>query len=405
MRKCFAAIAVVVLLARPAFSQDPGMSYFLFILDQIRSKTVFQVDEPSWLQSSLEILFPNQSFRPVSLGDYTQILEKKISSLSPDQKDLFLTSAIRSLLDSLPDPYAAFLSPEEVREEASQQQGGQFSGFGLELAQRKNGVEIAGFLPHSPAAAAGLLPGDRLAAIDGSPITMLQQAFAGLNPRPLTLSVARGNKMLQVRLAPGPIRLISFRSETVGQTGYVKMEAIAPSAGDDFSAALAKFGSERVKLIVLDLRDCVGGDVLAARSIAGHFLKAGSLLYTKESRVSRDPSYTTQEARAPAPLVILVDGATASAAELISGALQDHHAAILYGARTLGKGYIETTWSLGGGWALRMTTARYRRPSGREVQGTGVTPDFFCQGIPSRFSCDKGEYGSRLEVLLHALKD
>jgi carboxyl-terminal processing protease len=402
MKKYFLSFVLFCFLAGFAWPQQQALSYFLFLLNQIYSKTLFKIDQKIWLQHSLRILFPYRKFPPTSLNQYTQILEEYLKELPQPQRNLFLTDAIQSLLASLPDPYADFLSPKEIEEEKKEHHGNTFIGFGLELAQHENGVVVAGILPQSPAKKAGVIPGDKILEINGRKIQTLKDAFGKLNPPDVFLVLQRGKKNFKKKIHAGWIHLVPFDAKFYEHIGYVHMEVILPDSAKKFADTMNTFQSKGIHLLVLDLRDCLGGNVNSAAKISGYFLHPQDLIYIQESRNFHQAFRNMAQKHFNVPLVILTDGATASAGELLTGALKDHHAAWVYGEKTLGKGFMETTWLLPGGWELRLTTAQYLLPNGKAVQGRGIEPDVTCQTFPV-FQCQTGKFASQIELLLHQI--
>ena len=415
------------------YSLKKAYQSFVYMADQIDARSLFHIHRPSWFQRSLKILFPGDPFKPVSMNGYLFILNRHLQGKSIREKNDFLTKAIRSLLLSLPDPYSSFSSPQELRAEQHREKGDTFKGYGIELRKQHGKVFTADLLSHSPAVRSGLLPGDQILRIQGEKITGLRKAWNLLTPRDnhkIQLIILRNGIKKEIYLTPGEIHLIPFKAHQIklpsgGKIGYIRITLITPGDGRKFLKTAEKFEKEKDSLLILNLTGCVGGDLKTAEKIASFFLPAKSLLFIEKSRSSHFSEYSESEPRIRTPLVILVNGGTASAAELMAASLKDHHAASLYGSRTLGKGYIQSSWhfhvcsSSSRGfpflasrasefsmdcpnqWLLQFTTAEFIRPSGKKIEGVGIAPNALCKGLNSFSSCEKGKFTPILEQFLH----
>jgi carboxyl-terminal processing protease len=365
------------------------------------------------------------------MNQYLSIIARHLETKSISGKNYFLTKAIRSLLSALPDPYSSFSSPEQLRKEQQHEKGDTFKGFGIELRKQHGKVFIADLLSHSPSIKSGLLPGDHVLSIQGKKITGLRKAWRLLTPRghhEIPIVISRNGTQKKFFLIPGKIHLIPFEAKQIDlssheKIGYIRMTLIVPGDGRKFLKTARKFEINRDNLLVLNLTGAVGGDLKTAEKIADLFLPSKSLLFTEKSRSSSFSEYSKTEPRITLPLVIVVNGGTASAAELLTAALKDHHAAYLYGSRTLGKGYIQSSWHFPvcssnnkgfpflaesasefswdcpNNWVLQFTTAEFIRPSGKRIEGTGIAPNVLCRGVSYFTSCSEGKFTPVLERL------
>jgi carboxyl-terminal processing protease len=240
----------------------------------------------------------------------------------------------------------------------------------------------------TPAAAAGIQPGDRIVKADGQPtvgmdLSDVVRRLRGKPGSPVVLTVARANRApFEVPITRAVIHVESVKSALQpGHIGYLRISTFDENTADEVRAAIARLRQQaggRFAGFVLDLRNDAGGLLDSAVDIAGDFLNSGSVVSTRgreadENRVYDAPPNGDLIPRTP--MVVLINGASASAAEIVAGALQDHHRATLMGTRSFGKGSVQSILPLEGHGALRLTTALYFTPSGRSIQGHGITPD------------------------------
>ena len=304
-----------------------------------------------------------------------------------------LQAAIRGMVASL-DPYSEYLSRDQytqVRINSS----GEYSGVGLEVSMQDDEVIVVSVFAGSPAAAAGLRPGDVIATIDGTPITNASLAetidrMRGKAGTTVRIGVLRGSSGTPIvfTVKRGPVEMRSVGSLDLGAgIGYLRIAEFTQQTGPDVKAALqALLARNHGSLhgLVLDLRDNPGGVLDAAVSVAGDFLNGGVIVSAR----GRAPDANFQMDATPgdllhgAPIVVLVDGGSASAAEIVAGALKDHHRATLMGQRTFGKGSVQTVMPLPGGRALKLTTSLYYTPSGVSINHTGLLPDIVLKPPP-----------------------
>ncbi len=312
-----------------------------------------------------------------------------------------LQAAIRGMVASL-DPYSEYLNRDQytqVRINSS----GEYSGVGLEVSMQDGEVVVVSVFTGSPAAAAGLRPGDVIATIDGTPVTNASLAetidrMRGKSGTTVRIGVLRGSSDTPIvfTVKRGPVEMRSVSSLDLGSgIGYLRIAEFTQQTGPDAKAALQALLARNhgsLRGLVLDLRENPGGVLDAAVSVAGDFLNGGVIVSAR----GRTPDANFQMDATPgdllhgAPIVVLVDGGSASAAEIVAGALKDHHRATLMGQRTFGKGSVQTVMPLPGGRALKLTTSLYYTPSGVSINHTGLLPDIVlkppppaARGVPS----------------------
>ncbi|MDE2295895.1 MAG: S41 family peptidase [Gammaproteobacteria bacterium] len=321
--------------------------------------------------------------------------------VEPVRDHRLLQAAIRGMVASL-DPYSEYLN----RDQSTQlriNSSGEYSGVGLEVSMQDDEVVVVSVFDGSPAAAAGVRPGDVVATIDGTPVTNASLAetidrLRGKSGTTVRIGVLRGTNdtPIEFTVKRGPVEMRSVRSlDLAPGIGYLRIAEFTQQTGPDAKAALQSLLARNhgsLRGLVLDLRENPGGVLDAAASVADDFLNGGVIVSAR----GRAPDANFQMDATPgdllggAPIVVLVDGGSASAAEIVAGALKDHHRATLMGQRTFGKGSVQTVMPLPGGRALKLTTSLYYTPSGVSINHTGLLPDIVlpppppaARGVPS----------------------
>ncbi len=300
-----------------------------------------------------------------------------------DEKEL-IQAAIRGMLMEL-DPHSAYLTPDQF-EDLQSTTSGEFGGLGLEVTMEDGFVKVVAPIDDSPASRAGIQAGDLILKIDdtftkGIGLADAVELMRGEAGTKVTLSVlSEGDeKPRPVTLERDRIQVESVKSETLEPGyGYLRVSQFQSRTGQDAKAALEQLIAKGdLKGLVLDLRTNPGGVLGGAVEVADLFLDGGLVVYTQ----GRDPaSRNDYEASAGdlldgLPLVVLVNGGSASASEIVAGALQDQGRAVVVGTRTFGKGSVQTVLPISGDSALKLTTARYYTPDGRSIQADGIHPD------------------------------
>jgi carboxyl-terminal processing protease len=322
------------------------------------------------------------------------VLERvKHDYVNPVDDHQLLQAAIRGMVSSL-DPYSAYLDGEDY-DEVKIMSTGQYSGVGIEVSMEDEEVVVVSPFEGSPAAAAGIRPGDVIATIDGVPVNTTTLAdtigrMRGKEGTSVKIGILRQGSAepLQFTLKRSRVELHSVRSELLEPgMGYVRISEFSESTGDDLEAALKdlrKHNGAALKGLVLDLRNNPGGVLEAAVSVSDTFLDSGVIVTAKgrtpESKFEMDA--TPGDALNGAPIVILINGGSASAAEIVAGALKDNHRAKLMGRTTFGKGSVQTVIPLPGDRALKLTTSLYYTPSGISINHRGIAPDIELERDP-----------------------
>lgn len=319
------------------------------------------------------------------LRTFTEVFNKiKTDYVVPVKDKKLIDDAIQGMLAGL-DPHSAYLDKEGFREMRIGTEG-RFGGLGIEVTMEDGFVKVVSAIDNTPAARAGLKTGDLIVRLNEQPVKgmSLNDAVKLMRGKPgtqIVLTLLRDGKPMKVTLTRAVIKIQSVKSKLFDKHyGYVRITQFQSNTGDALVSAvdhLKKESHGALKGIVLDLRNNPGGVLNAAVSVSDAFLNRGLIVYTQgrvpdsQLRLSATPGDVINGA----PMVVLVNGGSASASEIVAGALQDHHRAIIMGTKTFGKGSVQTVMPMSNGGALKLTTARYYTPSGRSIQNTGITPD------------------------------
>lgn len=310
---------------------------------------------------------------------------------SVDDKTL-LTHAIRGMLAGL-DPHSAYLDPEEFKE-LQAGTSGTFGGLGIEVGMEDGFVKVIAPIDDTPAQRAGLQAGDLIIRLDDKPVQgmSLNDAVKLMRGEPGTkikLTVVRKGleKPLELSLERATIRVKSVKSRVLEPGyGYVRITQFQSQTGEQLRQVLEELQKQaggKIKGLVLDLRNNPGGVLQASVSVADAFLDDGLVVYTDGRVKDAKLRYSAHpgDLLNGAPMVVLVNGGSASASEIVAGALQDHKRAIIMGSRTFGKGSVQTIQELANGGGVKLTTSRYYTPSGRSIQAEGIVPDILLPQI------------------------
>jgi carboxyl-terminal processing protease len=293
-------------------------------------------------------------------------------------------SAIKGTLRGL-DPHSSFLDPESYRE-MQVETSGSFGGLGIEITLRDDILTVVSPIDGTPAYRAGLQAGDRIVKIDGLATKDMQLADAvkkmrGKPGTKVTISIVREGwtEPKDFEIQREQIRVHSVRTHDLGGgIGYVKLRQFQEQTAHDLDQVLEKFAKDGMKAIVLDLRNNPGGLLTSAVEVTEKFIEDGKLVVYTEGRVRNQNmrfSAHAKKAYNAIPMVVLVNQGSASASEIVAGALQDYGRAIVVGVQTFGKGSVQTIIPLSDGSGLRLTTAKYFTPKGRSIHGKGISPD------------------------------
>ncbi|WP_268799110.1 S41 family peptidase [Pseudomonas huanghezhanensis] len=320
------------------------------------------------------------------LRTFAEVMDRiKAAYVEPVDDKTLLENAIKGMLSNL-DPHSAYLGPEDFQE-LQESTSGEFGGLGIEVGVEDGFIKVVSPIDDTPASKAGIEAGDLIVKINGAPTQgqTMQEAvdkMRGKLGEKITLTLVRdGGTPFDVTLARATIQVKSVKSQMLENGyGYIRITQFQVKTGEEVGKALAKLRKDNGKKmsgLILDLRNNPGGVLQAAVEVADHFLTKGLIVYTKgriansELRFSADPA----DASEGVPLVVLINGGSASASEIVAGALQDQKRGILMGTDTFGKGSVQTVLPLNNDRALKITTALYYTPNGRSIQAQGINPD------------------------------
>jgi carboxyl-terminal processing protease len=306
------------------------------------------------------------------------------SYVRPVNADVLVSDAVKGMVGHL-DPHSEYMDEQEYQDMMSDSRG-EIEGIGVDIDQVKGAPLVVTAVEGGPAARAGIRSGDRILKLDQQPITgwtidELMHRLRGPAGTTVTLTIARDH---QASFTVAVTRaLVHFNSVVSAlepnEIGYVRISQFTDGTPAEVSDAIARLTrGRRLKGFVLDLRDDPGGLLDSAVTVASDFLDGGTVVATHGRSDDDDDVYTAPDNGdliRGTPMVVLINGYSASAAEIVAGALQDRHRAAVLGTRSFGKGSVQTIFPLEGHGALRLTTALYFTPSGRSIQGGGITPD------------------------------
>jgi carboxyl-terminal processing protease len=360
--RAFAAILALSLAAVPAiaWAQDKGA-------DKDKAKS-----DKSELYQQLNLF-----------GD---VLERiRNDYVEPPKETELIEAAINGMLSSL-DPHSSYMNPKQFRDMQVQTRG-EFGGLGIEVTMENGLVKVVAPIDDTPAAKAGLQPGDLIVSLDDQPVMglTLQEAVEKMRGKvdtKIKLGVRRqGKDPFDVTLTRAVIRIQSVKSRVEGgDIGYVRITSFTEQTAAGLNAALEKFKKDlgsKWKGLVLDLRNNPGGLLDQSIAVSDAFLDKGEIVSTRARKAEDVQRWNAKpgDMTEGRPIIVLVNGGSASASEIVAGALQDHRRAIVLGTRSFGKGSVQTIMPVTGGGAMRLTTALYFTPSGRSIQKEGIKPD------------------------------
>jgi len=323
------------------------------------------------------------TYRALSLfGDvFSKVKEDYVE---PVEDDKLIEAAVNGMLTSL-DPHSGYMNAKSFRDMQIQTRG-EFGGLGIEVTMENGLVKVVSPIDDTPAAKAGIKPGDLIVQLDNEPVQgmTLEEAvekMRGPVNSSIKLTIRRGKEQpFEVSLKRATIKIQSVRSEIFDNIGYIRISSFSEQTDDGVKAAMAKFKDKlgkNLQGIVLDLRNNPGGLLDQAVAVSDDFLDRGEIVSTRGRRAEDVQRFNSHghDLVAGVPMVVLINGGSASASEIVAGALQDHHRGVLLGTRSFGKGSVQTIVPLGSHGAMRLTTARYYTPSGRSIQARGIDPD------------------------------
>jgi carboxyl-terminal processing protease len=315
--------------------------------------------------------------------------------------DSLVESAINGMLTSL-DPHSNYLNTKNFNDMKVQTRG-EFGGLGIEVSMENGLVKVVSPIDDTPAARAGLKPGDLITHLDGDPVQGMTlpeavEKMRGPVSSEIKLTIRReGKDPFDVKLIRATVKIQSVRSHLEGDSiAYIRITTFNEQTDVGLNNAIKNLKQQaggRLLGVILDLRNDPGGLLDQAVAVADAFLEKGEIVSTRGRRSEDAQRYNARpgDIAAGLPIAVLINGGSASASEIVAGALQDHHRAILLGTRSFGKGSVQTIIPLPGHGAMRLTTARYYTPSGRSIQAKGIDPDIVVEAAKIEKTPEKGE--------------
>jgi carboxyl-terminal processing protease len=353
----------------------------------------------------------SDTYRQLNL--FGEVFERVRSDYVEETQDRkLIEDAINGMLTAL-DPHSSYMNARTYRDMQVQTRG-EFGGLGIEVTMENGLVKVVSPIDDTPAFRAGLKPGDLISHLDGEQVMglTLQEAvdkMRGPVNSAIKLTVRRGNQEpFDITLTRAIVKIQSVRSRTEGDLGYIRVTSFTEQTDLGVRNAVQKIREQlgsKLAGVVLDLRNNPGGLLDQAVAVSDDFLDKGEIVSTRGRRSDDAQRFNAKSGDVlnGLPLVVIVNGGSASASEIVAGALQDHRRAIVLGTKTFGKGSVQTIIPLGGQGAIRLTTARYYTPSGRSIQAQGIEPDIVVE--PARIEKVDQPRGRREADLRGALRN
>ncbi|UZQ53774.1 S41 family peptidase [Trichothermofontia sichuanensis B231] len=339
--------------------------------------------------------------------DWRAVRTEYLNRTYANQKAAY--DAIREMLGKLDDPYTRFMDPDEFRN-MQVDTSGELTGVGIQLAQDEKTKKLVVVSPieDTPAAQAGLLPKDIIIKIDdksteGMDVNQAVNLIRGRVGTEVVLTVQRGDQQLvfplkRARIEIHPVRY-SLRQGPEGKIGYIRLVQFSSLAPKEMREAIEELERQQVDGYILDLRSNPGGLLQASVSIARLWLKEGEIVSTVSRVGSTDHQRANNSQLTNKPLVVLVNGGSASASEILSGALQDNDRAVLVGTKTFGKGLVQSVRPLGDGSGLAVTIAKYFTPDGNDINKAGIKPDIEVELTEAQIEALSRDGGAKIGTL------
>ena len=333
---------------------------------------------------------PKEALAPLPLNElrsFTEVFSRiKSDYVEPVEDKKLLEDAVQGMLAGL-DPHSSYLDADSFKDMRVETEG-QFGGLGIEVTMENGFVKVVSPIEDTPAARAGVKPGDLIIRLDdkavkGLTLTEAVRAMRGKPGSDITLTIVRegATKPLKITLTRAVIKIQSVKSRMLESGfGYVRITQFQAGTDKGLADIIKKLETENkgtLRGMILDLRNNPGGVLNSAVGVSDAFIDKGLIVYT-EGRVADSKmklSATPGDLLNGAPMVVLINGGSASASEIVAGALQDHKRAVIMGTKSFGKGSVQTIIPVSNGAALKITTARYYTPSGRSIQASGIVPD------------------------------
>ncbi len=348
-----------------------------------QSKAFFEESPKELIDEVWQLIDRNYVDATFNQVDWDAVRTEYLGREYASQEEAYV--AVREMLERLEDPYTRFMDPEEFRN-MQIDTSGELTGVGIQISQDEETKEIVVVAPieDTPAFEAGIRSKDVILAIDGEPTEGMElndavSRIRGPVDSEVMLTIRRGEDILEVPIVRARIEIHPVRYDVQtgpeGPVGYIRLTQFSANAASEMSEAIQDLESQNVTGYILDLRSNPGGLLYSSIDIAQMWLNEGTIVSTVNRQGVVDEEVASSRALTTRPLVVLVDGGSASASEILSGALQDNQRAVLVGSRTFGKGLVQSVRSLADGSGVAVTVAKYLTPSGRDINKHGIDPD------------------------------
>lgn len=355
-----------------------------WILNQTKSQAFFRESPKELVDEVWQVVdhqYVDATFNKV---DWQAVRQEYLSRSYPTQESAY--KSIREMLKKLNDPYTRFMDPEQFKD-LQVDTSGQLSGIGIQIApdEKTKQLTVVAPIEGTPAATAGILAKDIITKIDGKPTQGMDvnQAVSLIRGQPGTsvdLTILRHGQIkdFPIKRAQIEIRPVryNYQNSSTGGVGYIRLNEFSANAPAEMQDAIKNLEQKHVAGYILDLRSNPGGLLFASVEIAQMWYNSGTIVSTVDRQGQKDVETANNHALTSKPLVVLVDSGSASASEILSGALQDNHRAALVGTKTFGKGLVQSVRSLGDDCGMAVTIARYLTPAGHDINHKGITPNF-----------------------------
>lgn len=349
-------------------------------------------------------LFWYYTGRPSSMFEFFRTLEIIESHYAENvDKNAIFDGALQGMVSTLGDKHSTYLGGD-LYKDFSAQMSGTYAGIGVYIASTDDGILIAGVMEGSPAEEAGLQRGDILVSIDGTSVEGYQledvsKHIRGPVDTSVDLVVRRNGEEQSFTVQRRQIHVPTVAGKMVDGTdvGYIRIAVFSDGTADDFTKEFTKLREQGMKKLILDLRDNPGGIVEQAVGVASNFVPPSSTIVSYTEQDGKLDQYTAQGTDDPIPIVVLVNENSASASEIVAGAVQDMKLGPVVGVKTYGKGTVQGVFPVDSSSAVKVTVAKYRTTNGREIDGVGIEPDVVVPLTPS--DPEDSQFEKALEII------
>lgn len=349
-------------------------------------------------------LFWYYTGRPSSMFEFFRTLEIIESHYAENvDKNAIFDGALKGMVSTLGDKHSTYLGGD-LYKDFSAQMSGTYAGIGVYIASTDEGILIAGVMEGSPAEEAGLQRGDILVSIDGTSVEGYQLEDVSKNIRgpvdtSVDLVVRRDGEEQSFTVQRRQIHVPTVAGKMVDGTdvGYIRVAVFSDGTADDFTKEFTKLREQGMNKLILDLRDNPGGIVEQAVGVASNFVPPNSTIVSYTEQDGKVDQYTAQGTDDPIPIVVLVNENSASASEIVAGAVQDMKLGPIVGVKTYGKGTVQGVFPVDSASAVKVTVAKYRTTNGREIDGVGIEPDVVVPFTPS--DPEDSQFEKALEII------